>query len=362
MVAGFGSPGCSWSADVVLIRIKFTENYTILMNYKALWVTESEPGKFQRSIVSRDIDELPDGDVLIRVEYSSLNYKDALSATGNKGITKNFPHTPGIDAAGIVEISRDPLFVTGEQVLVTGRDLGMNTPGGFGGYIKVPGSWIVQKPDGYTLKECMAIGTAGFTAATALYKMELLGQTPSGGEIVVTGSSGGVGSLATAILSKAGYSVVAITGKQEINDYLRFLGASRIESREYVNEKSTRKLLPSKWAGAIDTVGGNTLHTLLRGCKPEGVIASTGLVDSADLLTSVYPFILNGVSLVGIGSAETPLQIRKSVWEKLNTTWSIKEKLSTIATEISLQQLTETYIEKILAGQMTGRVVVNLQL
>jgi acrylyl-CoA reductase (NADPH) len=332
------------------------------MNYKALWVTENEPGKFQRSIVSRDINELPDGDVLIRVEYSSLNYKDALSATGNKGITRNFPHTPGIDAAGIVEISRDPSFVTGEEVIVTGYDLGMNTLGGFAGYIKVPGSWIIHKPDGYTLKECMAIGTAGFTAALALYKMELLGQKNTGGEIVVTGSSGGVGSLATAILSKAGYSVVAVTGKREINDYLRFLGAVRIESREYVNELSTRKLLQPKWTGAIDTVGGNTLHTLLRGCRSEGVVASTGLVESPDLITSVYPFILNGVSLVGIGSAETPMEIRKSVWDKLNTTWNIKEKLSAIATEISLQQLTETYIDKILAGKMTGRVVINLQL
>jgi putative YhdH/YhfP family quinone oxidoreductase len=332
------------------------------MKYKALWVTENEPGKFQRSIVSRDINDLPDGDVLIRVEYSSLNYKDALSATGNKGITKKFPHTPGIDAAGIVEISRDSSFVTGEEVIVTGRDLGMNTPGGFGGYIKVPSSWIIHKPDGYTLKECMAIGTAGFTAATALYKMELLGQKADGGEIVVTGSSGGVGSLSTAILCKAGYSVVAVTGKREINDYLRFLGAARVESRDYVNEHSTRKLLPSKWSGAIDTVGGNTLHTLLRGCRAEGIVASTGLVDSADLLTSVYPFILNGVSLVGIGSAETPMELRAAVWEKLSTTWNIKEKLSAIATEIGLQELSDAYIDKILAGKMTGRVVINLQL
>ncbi|HSB91849.1 MAG TPA: YhdH/YhfP family quinone oxidoreductase [Flavitalea sp.] len=332
------------------------------MNYKALWVTENEAGTFQRSIVSRDIEELPDGDVLIRVEYSSLNYKDALSATGNKGITKTFPHTPGIDAAGVVAISRDPLFVTGEEVVVTGHDLGMNTPGGFGGYIKVPGSWIMHKPEGYSLKDCMAIGTAGFTAACALFKMELLGQQSTDGEIVVTGSSGGVGSIATALLCKAGYNVVAVTGKREINDYLRFLGAVRVESREYVNDQSTRKLLPSKWSGAIDTVGGNTLHTLLRGCKPEGVVVSTGLVESPDLRTSVYPLILNGVSLVGIGSAETPPDTRKAVWEKLSTSWNIKEKLATIASEISLQQLTDTYIDKILAGQMTGRVVINLNL
>jgi acrylyl-CoA reductase (NADPH) len=332
------------------------------MNYKALWVTENEPGKFQRSIISRDINDLPPGDVLIRVQYSSLNYKDALSATGNKGITKKYPHTPGIDAAGIVEISRDPAFVTGEEVIVTGHDLGMNTPGGFGAYIKVPGSWIIHKPDSYNLKECMAIGTAGFTAATALHKMELLGQKPGTGEIVVTGSSGGVGSLATAILCKAGYSVVAVTGKREIDEYLRFLGANRIESRDYVNDPSDRRLLRPKWNGAIDTVGGNTLHTLIRGCTSEGIVASTGLVESADLNTTVYPFILNGVSLVGIGSAGTPVETRKTVWDKLNTIWNIKEKLTTIATEISLQQLTETYIDKILEGKMTGRVVINLNL
>jgi acrylyl-CoA reductase (NADPH) len=332
------------------------------MNYKALWVTESEPGKFQRSIVSRDINDLPDGDVLVRVEYSSLNYKDALSATGNKGITRKFPHTPGIDAAGIVEISRNSSFVTGEEVIVTGHDLGMNTPGGFAGYIKVPASWIMQKPAGYSLHECMAIGTAGFTAATALYKMELLGLKPAAGEIVVTGSSGGVGSLATAILSKAGYEVVAVTGKQEINDYLRFLGAVRIESRQYVHDRPEKGLLRPKWAGAIDTVGGNTLHTLLRGCKAEGVVASTGLVDSYQLHTTVYPFILNGVSLVGVGSAETPMDIRRAVWEKLNTSWNIREKLTAISTEISLQQLTDTYIDIILAGKMTGRTVINIKL
>jgi putative YhdH/YhfP family quinone oxidoreductase len=332
------------------------------MNYKALWVTEIEPGKFQRSIISRDINDLPDGDVLVRVQYSSLNYKDALSATGNKGITKKFPHTPGIDAAGIVEISRDPAFAVGEEVIITGYDLGMNTPGGFASYIRVPGSWIVAKPTGYTLKECMAIGTAGFTAASALHKMELLGQRPGTGEIVVTGSSGGVGSLATAILSKAGYRVVAVTGKPEIDEYLYSLGATRIESRDYVNDLSGRGLLRPKWKGAIDTVGGNTLHTLLRGCEGEGVVASTGLVASPELNTTVYPFILNGVNLVGIGSAGTPMDTRKLVWEKLNSRWNIKEKLSVIASEISLQQLTETYIDKILEGKMRGRVVVNLEL
>ena len=331
------------------------------MNYKALWVTENIPGHFERSIITRHIDELPDGDLLVKVKYSSLNFKDALSATGNKGITGKFPHTPGIDAAGVIELSKNENFAAGDEVLITGRDLGMNTPGGFGGYVKVPASWIIPKPSGYTLKECMAIGTAGFTAAIALYKMELLGITSANGEIVVTGASGGVGSLSTAILSRAGYKVTCVTGKKEIDEYLHFLGADRIEGRDYVNDPSNRGLLRPGWQGAIDTVGGNILHTLLRGCQSEGVIASTGLVASAELHTTVYPFILNGVSLVGVGSAETPMPLRAEIWKRLNTTWNIRDKLGAIAKEITLQELTDTYIDKILAGNMIVRVVINLE-
>ena len=330
------------------------------MSFRALRVIETSAGKFERSIAEREIDDLPVGEVLIKVKYSSLNYKDALSATGNKGITKKFPHTPGIDAAGVVEISRNSNFATGEEVIVTGFDLGMNTDGGMAEYIRVPGNWIVPKPAEYTLRECMIIGTAGFTAALALYKMQLLGQLPSDGPIVVTGSTGGVGSMAVAILAKAGYEVIAITGKSQASEYLQHLGATKIQSRDFVNDLSGKALLKQKWAGAIDTVGGNTLATLLKACKLEGCIASTGLVDSPELNITVYPFILNSVNLVGIGSAETPMEKRRSIWELLSNNWNIKDKLPVIAKEVTLDDLNATYIDGILQGKMMGRILIKI--
>lgn len=330
------------------------------MPFKALWVTETNSGSFERNIVDRYIDDLPQGEMLIKVNYSSLNYKDALSATGNKGITRKFPHTPGIDAAGVVEISRNELFAVGDEVLVTGYDLGMNTCGGFGQYIRVPASWVVKKPDNFSLKECMIIGTAGFTAASAVYKMELLKMQPDAGPIVVTGATGGVGSMAVAILSKAGYEVIAVSGKSNALEYVTHLGAARLENRDYVNDFSQKALLKPQWAGAVDTVGGNTLATLLKGCMPEGCVVSTGLVSSPKLDTTVYPFILNGINLVGIGSAGTPMAVRLIIWEKLATEWNIKDKLSAIAKEVTLEELNTTYIDSILQGKVMGRIVVNL--
>ncbi|THU32489.1 acryloyl-CoA reductase [Niastella caeni] len=330
------------------------------MPFKALWITETQTGTFERNIVDRKIDDLPNGEVVIRVHYSSLNYKDALSATGNKGITRQFPHTPGIDAAGVVEISRNELFAAGDEVLVTGYDLGMNTCGGFGQYIRVPANWVVKKPDNYTLKECMIIGTAGFTAACAAYKMELMKLEPGAGPIVVTGATGGVGSMAISILSKAGYEVIAVSGKSNAQEYVQHLGATQIEARSFVNDTSNKALLKPKWAGAVDTVGGNTLATLLKGCQPEGCVVSTGLVSSPKLDTTVYPFILNGVNLLGVGSAETPMAVRLIIWEKLSTEWNIKDKLPVIAKEVTLDELNATYIDSILQGKVMGRIVVNL--
>mgnify|MGYP001195778815 CR=1 FL=1 len=330
------------------------------MPFKALWVTETKNGTFERKIVDRYIDDLPPGEVLIRVQYSSLNYKDALSATGNKGITRQYPHTPGIDAAGVVEISRNEQFAVGDQVLVTGYDLGMNTCGGFGQYIRIPATWIVKKPEALSFKECMTIGTAGFTAACALYKMQLMRRLPEHGPIVVTGATGGVGSMAVALLSKVGYEVIAVSGKTNADDYLQHLGAQQIENRQFVNDDSLKALLKPRWAGAIDTVGGNTLATLLKGCQPEGCVVSTGLVGSPKLATTVYPFILNGVNLLGIGSAETPMLVRLMIWEKMAGEWNIKDKLSAIGKEVSLEELNETCIDAILNGKIMGRIVVNL--
>ncbi len=333
---------------------------TDAMPFKALRITETPSGKFERNITAIEIEDLPPGEVLIKVLYSSLNYKDALSATGNKGITKKYPHTPGIDAAGIVELSRHEAFAVNDEVIVTGHDLGMNTSGGYAEYIRVPADWVMRKPAEFSWAEAMAIGTAGFTAAFALYKMELMGQKPENGPIVVTGSTGGVGSMAVSILSKAGYEIIAITGKQNAKEYLTHLGAGKIENRSFADDSTGKSLLRPKWAGGIDTVGGNTLNTLLKACSNEGNIVSTGLVSSPKLDTTVYPFILNGVSLLGIGTAETPLSTRQILWEKLSTCWNVKEKLTAISKEVSLEELTTTYIDAILEGKIMGRIVVKI--
>jgi acrylyl-CoA reductase (NADPH) len=330
------------------------------MAFRALRITETPAGKFERTITELELEDLPQGELLIKVYYSALNYKDALSATGNKGITKKFPHTPGIDAVGMVEISRNSAFAVNEEVVVTGNDLGMNTDGGFAEYIRVPAPWAVKKPLEFSAFEVMALGTPAITAATALHKMELMGQTPAMGPIVVTGSTGGVGSMAVAILAKAGYEVIAITGKSNAKEYLQHLGAAQIEDRTFVNDKSGKLLLKSKWAGAIDTVGGNTLHTLLKGCAPEGNVVCTGLVDSPQLNATVYPFILNGINLLGVGTAETPMDMRLLLWQMLIKEWNIQDKLSVIAKEISLEELNTTYIDAILEGKVMGRLVIKI--
>ena len=329
------------------------------MTFKALVVSETRDGTFERKIATRNIDDLPPNEVLIRVLYSSLNYKDALSATGNKGITKKFPHTPGIDAAGIVESSDNNSFRNGDEVIVTGFDLGMNTSGGFGEYIRVPGAWIVKKPKTFSLKDSMIIGTAGFTAAVALHKLQCLSIKPDIGKIVVTGSTGGVGSMAVSLLAKCGYDVVAITGKNGVADYLHSLGATEIKERAYVYDMSDKPLIKSQWAGGVDTVGGKTLETLLKGCGNEGAIVSTGLVGSPHLNTTVYPFILNGVSLLGVGSAGTPMDLRLTIWDRLETTWNITDKFTRIAKEVSLEELNEKWIDRILEGKVIGRIIVK---
>lgn len=331
------------------------------MQFKSLLITETPDGKFERSIVHRPIDALPVGDVLIRVHYSALNYKDGLSATGHKGITRKFPHTPGIEAAGRVERSSVPEFSPGHEVFLTGYDLGMNTSGAFSEYIRVPAEWVMRKPEGLSCKDCMTIGTAGFTAAYALYKMELMGQTPEYGPIVVTGSTGGVGSLAVAVLAKAGYEVIAVTGKREAEDYLKFLGASRVEPREFLNDTLGKPLSKAMWAGAIDTVSGNMLTTLLKRCRRDGNIVATGLLSSIHFATTIYPFILNGVNLLGIGAGQTPMSLRLKLWKKLSNEWNISDKLPAIVHEIGLEELKDTYIDAILSGKTKGRVVVKLK-
>jgi len=329
------------------------------MTFRALRIKETSAGQFERNIELLNLEDLPAGELLIRVHYSSLNYKDALSASGNKGITRNYPHTPGIDAAGVVEISRTEEFAVNEEVIVTGFDLGMNTDGGMADYIRVPAAWAMKKPQAFTLMETMAIGTAGLTAAAAVYKMQLMGQVPQAGPIVVSGATGGVGSFSIAILASQGFEVIAVSGKNEVEDYLHQLGATKVAPRSLINDNSSKFLIRPSWAGAIDTVGGNTLNTLLKGCKAEGSVVSTGLVDSPQLNTTVYPFILNGVNLLGIGSAETPMETRKILWDKLGSDYVVKDKIHTIAKEVSLEEV-GTCMNTMLDGKLIGRIVVRL--
>jgi acrylyl-CoA reductase (NADPH) len=327
--------------------------------FRALVVSKTDENTFTREITERSISDLPEGEVLIRVHFSSLNYKDGLSCIGNPGVTRNYPHTPGIDASGKVTESSDPRFKEGDSVIVTGYDLGMNTSGGFGEYIRVPADWVVPLPEGMTFKEASIYGVAGFTAALSVDALQKHGVSPEQGEIVVTGSTGGVGSVSVALLSLLGYTVVASTGKKEESEFLQRLGASEIISREEVNDESKKPLLRERWAGAVDTVGGTTLAALLKAAKRGGAVAATGLVASSELSTTVFPFILRGVSLLGIDSGFTPTKLRLEIWNKLAGIWKIPQ-LEQLTIDCTLEEL-DPEIDKILAGGQRGRVVVNLQ-
>ena len=327
-------------------------------NFKCLLVEKDAAGKVHRSISRRPLSELPPGDVLIRVRYSSLNYKDALAAEAHPGVVRKLPHVPGIDAAGIVEESSSPLFKKGDEVLVTSYDLGAAHWGGWAEYIRVPAEWVVQRPSGLTLREAMILGTAGFTAAQCVLAIQLNGVVPAAGEIVVTGATGGVGCLAVMILKQLGYSVVAVTGKRELEPRLKAWGASRIISRQEVIDSSPKLLLSSKWAGAVDTVGGNTLATILRATKEYGVVSACGLVGGTDLPLTVHPFILRGVILAGISSQNLPADRRNDIWQKLAGDWK-PEHLDDVVTEIGLEQADE-YVQKILKGEVIGRTIVCL--
>ncbi len=316
-----------------------------------------ESGKFIRKIVERTINDLPQGDVLIQVKYSALNYKDALSASGHKGITRVYPHTPGIDAAGIVVASSSQGFKTGEQVLVTGYDLGMNTDGGFGEYIRVPAAWVVRLPDNLNLLESMILGTAGFTAGIAIYEFQRRGLNPDKGEILVTGATGGVGTIATAILSHIGYQVVASTGKSSQTAFLKSIGATEIIARDSVVDNARKPLLERKWAGAIDNVGGSTLNYCIKSTDYWGTVACVGLVASDKLETTVYPFLLRGVGLVGIDSADRPMPLRLEIWNKLSDNWK-PNVLDKIYREITIDELSDE-LDKMLAGEQSGRVIVK---
>ena len=329
------------------------------MTFKALVVEEAEPGRFTRRIVERRTADLPPGDVLVRVVYSSINYKDLLSATGNRGVTRRYPHTPGIDAAGVVVDSASGEFQPGDEVIVTSYDLGMNTDGGFGQFIRVPAGWVVPLPAGLTLRESMIYGTAGFTAALSIMALVENGLTPSAGEILVSGATGGVGGLAVSMLSKIGFKVAAVNGHVDQGDYLRQLGASRVIDPAEAIDSSGRPLLKAVWAGSVDSVGGELLATTLKSTAAYGVVACCGNAASADLPINVYPFILRGVRLVGIDSQNCPMTTRRRAWARIAGDWKIAQAASMVE-EVTLADLDST-IEKMLARQRRGRTIVKVQ-
>lgn len=328
-----------------------------MSQYRAFRVDKDANKQFHRSIVELDTNDLPAGDLLIDVHYSSLNYKDALSATGSPGVTRNFPHTPGIDAAGIIIESGDSAFQAGDEVICIGFDLGMGTAGGYGERIRVPAGWVVPKPAGLSLREAMIIGTAGFTAAVCVHKLEAMGLTPKAGPVLVTGASGGVGSVAVLLLASLGYEVCAVTGKASAQGLLGRLGANQFMTREQAADNADKPLLPETWAGVVDTVGGEILVNGLKSLKYAGSLASCGLVASPRISATVLPFILRHVNLLGVDSVQLPLQQKAEIWQKLATSWRL-DALEQLVMPITLDTLSE-HLDKILAGEMIGRGLVS---
>ena len=326
--------------------------------FKAMVVREDKDDQFVRDIEDRHFDDLPEGDVLVKVEYSSLNYKDVLSATGNRGVTKNYPHTPGIDAAGRVVESLSKDFIAGDEVIVTSYDLGMNTSGGFGQYIRVPAEWVVKRPENLSVRDSMIFGTAGFTAALSVFRLVDYGITPGRGRVVVSGATGGVGSIAVSILTKAGYEVTAVNGVVDEKDFLLEIGAKEVISIEEAIDSSGRPMLKGLWAGGIDTVGGEILATTIKSTKDDGAVTCCGNVGSHDLPLNVYPFILRGVTLMGIDSQNCPMPMRLKVWQKIADEWKL-DHLELLTTEVPLEGLNQR-IDLILQRKHKGRTIVKL--
>jgi NADPH2:quinone reductase len=316
-----------------------------------------EDGRISGRIVQVSLDDLSDGSVVIKSAFSSVNYKDALAATGSGKIMRRFPLIGGIDVAGAVESSSDARFQSGDAVLVTGYDLGVAHDGGYAAYVRVPADWVVPVPKGLSLFDAMAIGTAGFTAALSVVEMERNGLAPATGPVIVTGATGGVGSIAVQCLAARGYDVTALTGKPQEEQYLHALGAKHILLRSAL-QMGTRPLEKSMWAGAVDPVGGATLAWLTRTMMQNGCIASSGLTGGIDLQTTVLPFILRGVKLLGIDSVMCPMTTRLEVWRRLATDLKPARLVET-ARQISLEELPSAF-DVLLKGQARGRYVVKL--
>ena len=329
-----------------------------VQEFRHFLVERSDDGQLRHGVTTTTLDAQPAGDVVIRVAWSSVNYKDALAMQGHPGVAGELPHVPGIDAAGTVVASEDPRYSVGESVLVTGYELGAPRWGGWSEYIRVPADWAVPLPRGMTKREAMVVGTAGFTAAQCLEAIQSAGVSPDDGPVVVTGATGGVGSFAVRLLSQKGYEVHAVTGKSHTSERLRNLGAFAVHGRDVLADNPKRPLLGSKWAGGIDTVGGTLLVALLKSTQIGGCVSACGLVAGDQLPMTVYPFILRGVTLAGVTSASCSRAVRERLWKLLSGDWKIDYPDSWVE-EATLDELPQA-VKRINAGEVTGRIVVNV--
>ncbi|WP_072679442.1 YhdH/YhfP family quinone oxidoreductase [Arcobacter sp. LA11] len=324
---------------------------------KAYIVEKVEDKKFESGIQEIDIPEISENEVLIEASYSSLNFKDALSSVGNPGVTRVFPHVTGIDVAGTIAKTNSNQFKVGDKVLVTGYDMGMNTNGGHSEFVKVPASWVVKMPENISDKEIMTYGTAGLTAALSVN--ELLNNGVTSGEVLVTGATGGVGSITVSILSKLGFEVTAISGKEDKIPFLKELGAKEVILRRDFDVENKRPMGSEKFDGVVDTVGGNILAEALKLVKYDGVATCCGLTSSHELPTNVFPFILRGVRLIGIDSVEAKIEKKEAAWKKIASDFKI-DTLEELTNEISLEEIKEAY-QALLAGQAVGRYLVKIK-
>ncbi|MCC5803551.1 NADPH:quinone oxidoreductase family protein [Rossellomorea vietnamensis] len=327
------------------------------MSFKALVVNKTEED-FSLNVETLTFDDLPEGDVTIRVHYSSVNYKDGLASIPKGNIVKSYPFVPGIDLAGVVTSSEDSRYQEGDEVVVTSYELGVSHYGGYSEYARVPAEWVIPLPEGLTMKEAMTFGTAGFTAALSIHQLEKNGLSPENGPVLVTGATGGIGSMAVSMLAKRNYDVIASTGKESEHDYLRDLGAKEIVSRDEVNPEKIRPIGKQRWAGAIDPVGGKTLAAVLSNTQYGGSVAVSGLTGGGDVPTTVFPFILRGVNLLGIDSVYCPKDLRVTLWERIATDLK-PDGLEDIQHEVSFDDLPEA-LSGILAGKARGRTVVKV--
>jgi len=328
-----------------------------MAKFKALRIF-NEAGKVQARMADLDLNELDPGEVVVRTAWSSVNFKDALAATGTGKIVRRFPCVGGIDGCGTVVSSSDARFKVGDSVICTSYDIGVSHDGGYAEFMRVPAAWVVPLPRGMSLYESMALGTAGYTAGLAVVRMEREGLKPANGPVIVTGATGGVGSVAIDILAGAGYHVVALTGKESEADYLKALGAKEVMLRTSLDLGKIKPLDKTTWAGAVDNLGGDVLSWLASTMLVGGTLASIGLAASHTFNTTVMPFILRGVSMLGVDSVNTPMQLRQSVWQRLATDLKPRH-LETMTTTVGLDQLAAVF-ERILKGQNKGRTVVKL--